>query len=76
VHTQIYLYNRNTTVSDSEFVWVGESGIVSVGSTDKIDGTGKRHCCAAVFTLLKIIFLPRQARDKHRENSLKEMRFP
>lgn len=32
-------YNRNTTVADSEFVWVGESGIISVGSTDRIDGT-------------------------------------
>ena len=35
----IYLYNRAATVSDSEFVWVGESGIVSVGTTDRIDGT-------------------------------------
>ena len=31
-------FNRNATVADSEFVWVGESGIVSVGSTEKIDG--------------------------------------
>lgn len=35
----IYLYNRAATVSDSEFVWVGESGIVSVGTTERIDGT-------------------------------------
>jgi hypothetical protein len=32
-------FNRNTTVADSEFVWVGESAIVSVGTTEKIDGT-------------------------------------
>ena len=32
-------FSRNATIADSEFVWVGESAIVSVGSTDKIDGT-------------------------------------
>lgn len=36
----IYKYNRATTIADSEFVWVGESGIVSVGTTNRIDGTG------------------------------------
>ena len=32
-------FSRNATIADSEFVWVGESAIVSVGSTEKIDGT-------------------------------------
>jgi hypothetical protein len=31
-------YNRNATIADSEFVWVGESAIAAIGSTDKIDG--------------------------------------
>jgi hypothetical protein len=35
----IYKYNRAATIADSEFVWVGESAIVSVGTTERIDGT-------------------------------------
>jgi hypothetical protein len=33
-------YNRNATVSNSEFVWIGESAMVAWGYSEGIDGTG------------------------------------
>jgi hypothetical protein len=41
----------------------------------KLICTGAKNASLSPFFMLKTISLPRQARDKHRENSKKEMRF-
>ena len=51
--------------------WTGESIVAVVVSTQ----SRVRHMRKQSFSLLKLMGLPRQARDQHRESTQKEMRF-
>eukprot|EP01048_Picozoa_sp_COSAG05_P010670 COSAG05_NODE_954_length_6442_cov_451.572915_8_plen_144_part_00 len=44
----LFLSNNvtDTAITNSEFVWIGDSAIASVGKTDRIFGTGATHVAA------------------------------